>query len=95
MDSGWTLVGWSRKVDGMVTQGGWDGHGSWTGWSRKVDGKRSKSKDLPYKPASIGNAFATVRKLWLVKKTSSIDRGIIGCIRHQNAIICLLCYFVT
>ena len=64
VDSGWTLgglwvdgtkkngngrwTGWSRKVDGMVTEGGWDGHGRWTGWSRKVDGKRSKTKDLLY-----------------------------------------------
>ena len=32
----WT--GWSRKVDGMVTEGGWDGHGRWTvsGQKRKI-----------------------------------------------------------
>jgi hypothetical protein len=53
VDAVWTVsknfgTGWSRKVDGMVTEGGRDGHGRWTGWSRKVDGKRSKSKDLLY-----------------------------------------------
>jgi len=32
----WT--GWSRKVYGMITEGGRDGHGRWTGLSRKVDG---------------------------------------------------------
>ena len=42
MDGGWTLggrwvdgtnnfgTGWSRKVDGMVTESGRDGHGKWS-----------------------------------------------------------------
>ena len=45
---GWTVVG--RWVDGiqkfwngMVTEGGRDGHGRWTGWSRKVDGMVTES----------------------------------------------------
>ena len=54
MDGGWTLggrwvdgiknfgTGWSRKVDGMVTEVGRDSHGRWTGWSRKVDGMGSE-----------------------------------------------------
>ncbi len=53
MDAGWTVggrwvdgtkrngngrwTGWSRKVDGMVTEAGRDGHGKW-----------SKTKDLLY-----------------------------------------------
>ncbi len=44
---GWTLGGQYQKFwNGMVTEGGRDGHGMRTGWSREVDGKRSKSKDL-------------------------------------------------
>ena len=42
VDAGWTVpiilerdghgrrTGWSRKVDGMVTEGGRDGHGKWS-----------------------------------------------------------------
>jgi hypothetical protein len=43
MDAGWTVsknfgTGWSRKVDGMVTEGRRDGHGKWTvsGQNRKI-----------------------------------------------------------
>ena len=55
VDGGWTMggrwvdgtkkngngrwTGWSRKVDGMVTEAGRDGHGKW-----------SKTKDLLYLP---------------------------------------------
>ena len=39
MDAGWTLGGRYQKFwNGIVTEGGLDGHGMWTGWSRKVDG---------------------------------------------------------
>ena len=50
VDAGWTVpiilerdghgkrTGWSRKVDGMVTEAGRDGHGKWTvsGQKRKI-----------------------------------------------------------
>ena len=62
MDGRWTVGGrWvdgiQKFCNGMVMEGGRDGHGRWTGWSRKVDGmvteagrdghgKWSKTKDL-------------------------------------------------
>ena len=43
------MDGIQKFWNGMVTEGGRDGHGRWTGWSRKVDGMVTESGRLAVK----------------------------------------------